>query len=444
MPVTYDGDFGASVAPVFAEKCASCHAPGGPGTAHWTLGSAADVIDELPSLVEVLEDGTMPPWPAGGDSPPFVGDRSLRPDQLQAVLDWVADGAPLDVDPATPIEPVHGVVGLDDPDVVAEPAEAYAGSAADTDDYRCQIYDPGLPDGGWITGYQFLPDQAEVVHHAIGYLIPADRRDRAEARDGEDGRPGWSCFGSSGLGRDDIFLGWAPGQDPTEFPEGAALRVEPGAFLVVQIHYHYEGAAPADRSSLALRVRADGEGDDPDPVRVATLVGPAEIPCSRFEDGPLCERQAAVAAARQKYGVEGVLADGILQLCRADVEDFAAMTDGTATSSCDIPASFVGADGEVLSVLGHEHELGDWFRLTLNPGAPDELVLLDIPDWNFDWQYNYIPADPVVIEPDDVIRIECGWDRSRRDPSLEPAYVVWADGTDDEMCFATIATRPVG
>ncbi|MEL6981222.1 MAG: monooxygenase, partial [Actinomycetota bacterium] len=66
----------------------------------------------------------------------------------------------------------------------------------------------------------------------------------------------------------------------------------------------------------------------------------------------------------------------------------------------------------------------------------------DIPDWDFDWQYNYQPADTIVIDADDVIRIECGWDRARRDPTLEPAYVLWADGTDDEMCFATLTTRP--
>jgi hypothetical protein len=103
----------------------------------------------------------------------------------------------------------------------------------------------------------------------------------------------------------------------------------------------------------------------------------------------------------------------------------------------------MGGTGEIISVLGHEHEIGDWFKMTLNPGRPDEQVLLDIPDWDFDWQYNYRPVDKIVIDADDVVLIECGWDRNRRDPDLEPAYILWADGTNDEMCFATISTRPV-
>ncbi len=441
-PVVYDGDFSASVAPVLAEKCASCHAPGGPGTAHWVLASVADAADNHQALLEVVEGGLMPPWPAGGASPAFVGDRSLREDQLQAIVDWATSGGEVDVAPTTPIEPAVEVVGLADPDVTLVPDQPYTGSTSTVDDYRCQIYDPELPDGGWITAYEFVPDQTEVVHHAIGYLIPADRRDRAIERDGEDGRPGWSCFGSSGLGQDELFLGWAPGQDQSRFPDGTGLWVEPGAFIVVQIHYHYETEAPADGSALALELATDTA--DLDPIEVSSVVAPAEIPCRADEEGPLCDRDAAIAAARQKYGPEGVLADGILNICRADVEDFAAMTDGLASSSCDIPAAFVGAVGEVVSVLGHEHEIGDWFRMTLNPGTADEQVLLDIPDWDFDWQYNYDPVERIVIEGDDLIRLECGWDRARRDPRLEPAYVLWADGTDDEMCFATITTRPVG
>jgi hypothetical protein len=79
--------------------------------------------------------------------------------------------------------------------------------------------------------------------------------------------------------------------------------------------------------------------------------------------------------------------------------------------------------------------------MTLHPDTADELVLLDIPDWSFDWQLNYYPLDAIEITATDIVRIECSWDRSRRDPDLEPAYVLWADGTNDEMCFATMVIR---
>ena len=79
--------------------------------------------------------------------------------------------------------------------------------------------------------------------------------------------------------------------------------------------------------------------------------------------------------------------------------------------------------------------------MTLNPETEAERVLLDIPRWDFDWQLNYYPVEDIELEPGDIVRIECSWDRNLRDPSLEPAWVLWADGTNDEMCFATITVR---
>lgn len=438
-PVQYADDFARSIQPIFANRCASCHTSGGPGTAHWELTTVGALAEDHATLAGIVASGFMPPWPAGGSSPAFKEDRSLRDDQLQAILDWSEAGAPIDVPSETKIEALVEVNRLLDPDMVLAPLAPYAGSSQSIDDYRCQVYDPELTTGAWITDYEFLPDQTEVVHHAIGYLLPPSAKAKAEARDGRDGKPGWECYGSSGLGDDGIFLGWAPGQAPSKFPDGTGLWMEPGAFLVIQIHYHYEETAPLDRSTIAINFDYESKLD---PISVSQLIAPAEIPCTSEEEGPLCDRDAAVANAIERYGQDGVQADTFLKLCGFNAGDFAHMTNGIATSSCDIPVGFIGAVGEIVTIMGHEHEIGAWFKMTLNPTGPNRKVLLDIPNWRFDWQYNYEPVEPIVLKATDVIRIECGWDRARRDPALEPAYVLWADGTNDEMCFGTIATRP--
>jgi hypothetical protein len=79
--------------------------------------------------------------------------------------------------------------------------------------------------------------------------------------------------------------------------------------------------------------------------------------------------------------------------------------------------------------------------MTLNKGTPEELVLLDIPVWNFAWQLNYQPVEPIAVTADDTITVECSWDRSLRyDP--DPRYIFFADGTEDEMCFSTAVIIP--
>ena len=433
--VVFNDDFSTSIAPIFAEHCASCHNAGGPGASHWQLEQASDLVETHQWIGGVVSTGYMPPWPASDLSLPFHDNRSLRADQITAIQAWAAAGGPIDVAASTAIVSTEGVVMLD-ADVELSPAEPFQGSTAVVDDYRCLIYEIGLDEPQWLEGFEFVPDQTQIVHHAIGYLAPARDLSTAQFMADRDELGGWQCYGGSGLPNDQLILGWAPGQLPTQFPEGSGVLVEPGDFMVLQIHYHFDTAdAPEDASTIRLDWSDEEELDE---IEFDEFIAPAEIPCASSETGPLCDRDVALAAAYEKYGVQGVLADGINRVCGVGPEDFADMTNGIATSSCVIP---IRNAGEIVSVFGHQHEIGLSIRMTLNAGQPDERILLDIPDWDFDWQYNYYPSESIVIDRDDELLLECAWDRSRRSPDLEPAYVVWADGTNDEMCFATISTR---
>ena len=429
-----DVSFSRDVAPVLAETCARCHTGDGPGTPHFLLETAQDAADNALFISDMVEIRAMPPWPASDHGVDFVGDWSLDDDQIAAIVAWNRAGGPLDVEPTTTFEPATRNT-LTDADVTLAPATGgYDGEAGQPDEYRCFVYDPELDETAWLEAFEFVPDRTEVVHHAVGYLLDGSQRAAAAARDGEDGQPGWSCFGSSGLGRDELFLGWAPGQGPTVLPEGSGMRLHAGDFLVVQVHYHFESDAPEDRSEMRLRWSDD---PSPDVVTVQSYFAPAEIPCGPDEAGPLCDRDAAIADAIGKYGREGVLGPFITGACGFSPDDFV-LVDGRVGGECDQPAD---VSGQILGVFGHAHELGTAFRMTQYPGTDDERVLLDIDRWDFDWQFVYEPVEELFVTSGDTIRIECEWDRSLRDPRLEPAYVLWADGTDDEMCFATLLVR---
>ncbi len=432
----YADDFGESIGPIFASRCASCHNAGGPGSVHWLLEDVDDIAAEAAYVSAVVSSGLMPPWPASDLSPAFHDDRGLSADEMRALADWSTAGLSIDVPGDTPIVG-DGLVGLESVDATLGPVDAYDGSPALVDDYRCLIYEPAVDEPAFLQGFNFVPDQTEVVHHVIGYAVPGDQRDRADALAGEDDGAGWECFGSSELDDDKLFIAWAPGQGATNYPDGVGLLVEPGDFFVLQLHYHFEIDAPADNSQLELSYGAPDA--DFDEIRIAEYLGPAEIPCMDGETGPLCDREAAMALALEKFGFFGRIGDVINNECGVTPADFASMTNGFVRSTCDLP---VYETGEIVSIFGHEHELGSAVRLTLNPDTPEERILLDIPKWSFDWQYNYYPVESIVLDRDDTLRIECEWDRSLRDPKLEPSYVLWANGTNDEMCFWSITTRP--
>ncbi len=439
--------FASDVQPILENNCASCHTAEGPGAAHLKMETAADVDGFDAEYIDaVISVGFMPPWPAADGEVEFHDDRRLDPADIATVAAWAAEGGSIDVDPTTPIEPQRDTRTVIDRDSVLN-AEPYKGDTTDPDDYRCQIYDPELTEPSWVQGYGIEADVTEVVHHALVFKADAAARASAQALDAASPDIGWQCTGLAGIPGVNQILSWAPGQDPTKLPSDTGIEMQPGDFFVMQIHYHYEPVfadLPPDNSTLIVDFADDdvieAAGGSLDPIELRIYLGPAEIPCSTEEVGPLCDRDAAIADLRSRTGtLGGFAADALNSACGVAPEDFADMTTGIASSTCTLPTQ----TGQIVSIWGHQHEIGKSVKMTLNPGTPEERVLLDIPNWDFDWQLDYRPVDDIVLERGDEIQIDCVWDRARIDEDAEPRYVLWAEGTDDEMCYFQIVTRPV-
>src|SRR2546430_9552854 len=83
----------ADVAPVFAEKCAGCHTPG--GIAPFSLRSARTAAAHADAILVMTELGRMPPWMPGHDSPAYLGQsrRVLTPAGKSLIARCVHGGA---------------------------------------------------------------------------------------------------------------------------------------------------------------------------------------------------------------------------------------------------------------------------------------------------------------------------------------------------------------
>ncbi len=432
--------FARDVRPVLEQNCASCHQVGSIGASMWTLETAGDAAEVADGLAVVTQAGYMPPWPASDVGVPLLHSRGLSDEQIGSIVDWAAAGAPLDVERTSPVTaPAEPEVRLPRPDRVVTMSEPYAGTPEHRDDYRCFVLDPQITEPSFLTAYTFDPDQLEVVHHAIVYRVRAADRPRADEMDAADDGPGWSCLAGMGDGTGARIAGWVPGQRPASFPDGEGFEFGAGDVLVAQIHYHVEEGSPADQSGMTLEF--EPATADITPLQARTLIGPVELPCPAGATGALCSREAAVDDIRERFGLASSAIPSVLhRMCGTTIEEVAAQSDGvTGSTTCDFP---VFQPGEIISMLAHMHEIGSSYRMTLNPDTPEEQVLLDIPVWNFAWQLAYRPVTDIPIGPGDTIRVTCNWDRRLRfDP--DPRYIVFAEGTEDEMCFSTLTVRPV-
>ena len=317
-----------------------------------------------------------------------------------------------------------------------------------TDDYRCFLLDPGLEKSGFVTGLNVVPGQPDVVHHVILFRVPPDAVTDAEAADAAVPGEGWTCFGGAGMsaagGNGDPvgaldrapWLGaWAPGGGESILAPDVGIPLERGSRIIMQVHYNLlEGSAP-DVSSARLRL-APGSADL-DALRTMLLAGPVELPCRKGRPGKLCDRDAAVQDVTTRFGAgSGRTVAGLQLLCGGSFTD----PKAGPVQTCD---RRVTERATIRAVAGHMHLLGRSISITVNPGSKNERTLLDIPVWDFDDQGARSLKKPATIKPGDVLRVKCRHDQKLRDmvPELEGTperYVVWGEGTTDEMCLGIV------
>ena len=101
----------------------------------------------------------------------------------------------------------------------------------------------------------------------------------------------------------------------------------------------------------------------------------------------------------------------------------------------------------VRGVAGHMHLLGRSIKVEVNPGTDRAETILDIPVWDFDNQAAK-PVPPYRLRVGDTVKVTCRHVQWLRDqlPAFEgqpDRYVVWGEGTTDEMCLGILqVTRP--
>lgn len=311
-----------------------------------------------------------------------------------------------------------------------------------TDDYRCFLLDPRLAKDVYLTGTTVQPGNAAVVHHVILFTARRGQVAEAEALDAATDGEGWTCFGDSGLRDNDglnsaPWLGaWAPGGKESMSAPGFGKPLKAGSRIIMQVHYNLLAGPGADRSSTVLRY-APGTADI-EPLETMLLPAPVEMPCrAEYADGPLCDRDASIADVIERFGGVGNTNNALYFLCGGKPKP-------SNVTHCD---RTIAEPTTIRGVAGHMHLLGRSIKIEVNPGTPDAQTVLDIPVWDFDNQANK-PIDPVQVDFGDVVRVTCKHVQWLRDelPSFEgipDKYVVWGEGTTDEMCLGILTvTRP--
>jgi len=311
-----------------------------------------------------------------------------------------------------------------------------------TDDYHCTLVDPHVTENSFIVSSQFYPDSVEV-HHAILFLVPPDEAAAARAAD-TDGR-GWTCFGETALPGTGLaqlsqtpwLTAWAPGHGEDVLPAGTGVKLPAGSMVIMQIHYNLlRGDKPV---SARLTLHTVPSTTALKPLSLELMPAPPDIPCPAGVSGPLCSRTASLVDLGQRFGEAQVgFVDFLEQFCGRSMTD----PPPGDTTSCDWP---VQGGREIVRLGVHMHLLGRGMKIVLDPGTPGARTLLDVTNYNFDYQRSYTLKTPVLTRPGDTIGVTCTYDPTLRQElpqlrKLPPRFVTWGDGSSDEMCLGSVQT----
>ncbi len=378
--------YARDVAPILNANCVSCHRSGEIGP--MALGTYLQAKQFAQNIAGVTSAKQMPPWKPVGMDGAFHGERKLTGKQIKTLADWAKGGTPPgDLKQLTPAPKFASGWKLGEPDLVLTMTESFKIPASGPDVYRCFVIPTNLAEDKQVVAVEYRVGNKRVAHHCIGYL---DVNGAARKKDAAEPGEGYASFGGPGILPTGEIGGWAPGNLPQFLPDGIGKPLAAGSDLVLQMHYHPSGKPEEDRTTVGVY----------------------------FAKKPVTRRVYTLPV-----------------LAQLDIP--AGKPDYRTTRRFNLPIN-----AQVISVTPHMHLLGKTFSMTANLPDGTRRSLINIDDWDFNWQDTYTFQKPLTLPKGTSVTLNATYDNSAsnpRNPSSPPKTVGWGEQTTDEMCIGFIS-----
>ncbi|HEY3838353.1 MAG TPA: hypothetical protein VGL72_17360 [Bryobacteraceae bacterium] len=389
-PLLAQPTFHKDVEPIMQAKCQQCHRPN--DIAPFALLTYNDVSTYASDIRVQVGNHVMPPWKPVAGYGNFRNSYALTDAERQTILDWVAGGAvegdPADAPPALPVNDSPWQLGQ--PDILLNLPQ-YSPSAMAPDTYRCFSMPSGMTSDVYLNASQALPGAPQEVHHILIFM---DETGESAKYEGQDGNPGYDCFGSVGLqslGVGDYLGAWVPGARVQPLDSGIGLLLKANSRIVVQVHYHPSGRPSADQTSLGF------------------YLAPAGSVQHRMLAIPIVNTGFTIPANNSAYPVQ---------------------------ASLTIPSLGFPITGKIIQVGPHMHLLGRQIEMDLVHADTSSTPLILIDNWDFNWQSMYTFTDSIPFKSGDSVVVSSVYDNSDGNPNNPNNPIVpvsWGEGTTDEM-----------
>ena len=374
--------FSQDIAPILAENCVSCHHEG--GIAPWAMTSHAMVQGWSPMMREVVLTRRMPPGQVDTHIGKAIMDvAGLTPEEKRKLIRWIDAGAPLAEGEE---DPLVGVRFANAKYTLGEPDLVYKITAQD------------IPATG-VLDYRYIPLQLNLdrdVWVRAMEFVPGDRAVLHHVIAYVSSPADKTVRGrQTGAARGESVGGFAPGRQPDQFRDNSGRLLKKGSNLLLQMHYTTAGRATVDETEIGIYLH-----DKP--------------PAFVMSGGVAGQRRFLVPPYEKEYKLQGV--------------------------------QEIKRDAYLYGLNPHMHFRGKYMSYTAEYPDGTSEVLLSVPKYDFNWQFNYALEEPLFLPAGTRLIAKGAMDNSARNPgNPDPSKPVhFGLQTMHEMFFGFTTLRYKG
>jgi hypothetical protein len=407
--VAGDVTFTHDVAPILYQHCVACHHPN--DIAPMSLLTYKDARPWAAAIKQAVVTGKMPPWKADPAHGKWSNDARLSDAEKNTLLAWIngtkLEGDPKDM-PPTPVFPDGWKIGKPDA-IVAIPEHKL--EATGPDEYSYVTVPTNFTEDKWVTAAELRPGNRKVVHHAHVFVVEDQKK--TAANDPAQEYTKWlqihqgsltfirpdapvindGCLqddngvfpGSHQTDLGSLIASFLPGREADVYPEGTARLVKAGSKINFQIHYSRATGKPeTDVTSVGLTFAKEP------PKQVARRID-------------LSNHMFLIPAGAPNQEVTE---------CHTFTKDM-----------------------YITSLTPHMHLRGKSMRMDVTYPDGRTETLLNVPQYDFNWQITYRAAAPIFIPKGTRLKIDARFDNSPNNRvNPDPSKTIrWGSASEVEM-----------
>lgn len=349
------------IAPLLKARCAFCHVEN--GLAPWAMNRYLMVLGWSPMMRETVITRRMPPGQIDNAVGNWENTHELSDEEMALLIEWIDQRGPRDgeMDPLAEAMPVAADWPLGPPDLIVDVPEQ-AIPATGNVDFLVKRTALSIPEDKWISAVSYKVGDKSVLHSLLVYAVD-------KSFDSTD--PDALIAAENA----EFISVYVPGETDDVFAGNAGFALSANSDLVFKLRYLTSGRETVDRTQIGLYFH------DTQPDReIETLA---------------LEKSELRIPADVREHTEVVLSQPLAQ------------------------------DMWLTSYSPHAHSRGSTMTLSVIYPDQSEELLINVANFNYNWQLAYRLREPKSIPAGSVFRATTVYDNSAANPfNPDPASAV--------------------